>query len=1251
MIVLVSRIRIEEDIINFFPDDDETKDLNFIYRNSSIGERTTIMVSLNDSTIAAEPDSLVSFAEMLTEGIRDSMSGFIKKMTGRVDEELLFDIFQSVTDYLPSFLEESDYLWLDSLSDNSFTQSSLQNSFDQLLSPSGIVAKKIITEDPVGISFRVLSKLSRLQFDENFELYDGYIITRDHRNILLFLQGNIPVSDTKRNTVFVNRLEEIIRHNNIKSQTVNASAFGASIVGVGNAVQIHEDSKLTLSIMVVLMALLIIGYFRKPLAPLLILFPALFGGLFSLALISVLKGSISIIAIGAGSVILGIAINYSLHLLTHLKFSRDKEVVIADLSFPLTIGSATTVLAFLSLQFTSSSILRDIGLFAGLSLIGAAFSSIAILPLLIPTHFLHKRENERTGWIDRISFRALKNNKYLLVLIIVGTVVFSFFAGNVQFNEDMNSLNYMTPELRASEKKLERLNEASLGSLFVISEGKNLEQALKKNESYQQEIDRLKQSGEVVKSVAISSFLLSDSLQYARIEKWNNYWAGERKEKFISVVSAECKKIGFSDVVIDNFRKLLFHHYVPTPTEMKRNIQKAFFDDFIIEKEGRSMVITPVSIASTQRENVKSSLKKSGIGVFDRQSLANIFIKSTSNDFTIIVNMTAVIVFISMLFAYGRIELTLISFLPMFLSWIWTLGVMALLNIEFNIVNVMVSTFIFGLGDDFSISTMDGLRKEYHLGKKLIPAVRASIILSVLTASAGLGVLIFAKHPAMRSIASISLIGIVSVFFMSQVLVPILFQRLITTRTHNGLPPITFLGIIRTILTYSFFVTGAMLLTIAGLILRILPLKKEKRQFALTRSLKVFAQTQIYMDPFIKKRAKECLKENFSEPSIIIANHSSYLDILLCIMLSPKIVMITNKWVSRSPLFGGVVRLAGYKILKDNLEENITYLRETIDNGYSIVIFPEGTRSMDGRIHRFHKGAFYLAEQLCVPVRPLMIHGAYHCASKGTFYLCPGTLSMKMPCTIYPEDIQYGTSYSERAKKISLYFKNEYNIFKRDCESKSYFAPILLSGYLYKGPVLEWYLRIKMRLEGYYEFFHQHIPSNAAILDLGCGYGFLSYILALRAPERKITAIDHDEEKIGTATHSFLKSDNVTFLCRDVLTVEYKSYDVIIIADVLHYLLPEQQDELLIRCFGMLNTGGRMIVRDGDAEQAKKRHSTRFIEFMSIRLLGFNKTINSISLVNKGHLLSLAEKHRMKILLHNSSAFISSDVFIFTKIG
>ena len=199
-------------------------------------------------------------------------------------------------------------------------------------------------------------------------------------------------------------------------------------------------------------------------------------------------------------------------------------------------------------------------------------------------------------------------------------------------------------------------------------------------------------------------------------------------------------------------------------------------------------------------------IKTSEITVVDKQYLAGRLVEIVKLDFTSIALMSSILVFTVLLISFGRIELALVSFIPMFITWIWILGIMGLFGIPFNIVNIIISTLIFGLGDDYSLFIMDGLLKEYKTGRKNLGSYKSSIFLSAITTLAGLGVLIFAEHPALKSIALIAIIGIACVVMMSQVLIPFFFHALIKSRTQKNYFPWTLAGFLKSVFAFSYFV-------------------------------------------------------------------------------------------------------------------------------------------------------------------------------------------------------------------------------------------------------------------------------------------------------------------------------------------------------------------------------------------------------------------------------------------------------------
>ena len=133
---------------------------------------------------------------------------------------------------------------------------------------------------------------------------------------------------------------------------------------------------------------------------------------------------------------------------------------------------------------------------------------------------------------------------------------------------------------------------------------------------------------------------------------------------------------------------------------------------------------------------------------------------------------------------------------------------------------------------------------------------------------------------------------------------------------------------------------------------------------------------------------------DFNTPRIIICNHQSHLDLMCQLVFTPKIVFLTNAWVWNNPFYGSLIRNAEYLPVKEGIEEIMPHLRSLIERGYSIAVYPEGTRSKDCRIGRFHQGAFYLAKEFNLEVLPMYLYGpgkilpktSYH-LHKGTFYI------------------------------------------------------------------------------------------------------------------------------------------------------------------------------------------------------------------------------------------------------------------------
>jgi 1-acyl-sn-glycerol-3-phosphate acyltransferase len=1250
--LLASRIQLEEDITRILPQDKTLDKLQQVFNDSRFADKLVLMISQKDSTGTPEPDSLIAYAGELTGVLAGSkeLTPYIAKVQEKVEDSTVMNMMQVIQDHLPLFLEADDYRTIDSLIAPERLQQTLQSNYHTLISPAGLVLKKVIQADPVGMSWIGIRKMQQLQLDEQYALYDGYIMTKDQRHLLMFITPAYPPNATGKNTRFLQLLQDTMQAVQQRYPFTEAAYFGATAVSAGNAQQLRQDTMFTQGITVVLLVVLIAFFFRKKRAPLLVMLPVAFGALFSLACIYLIKGKISVIALGAGAVVLGIAVNYSLHVFNHYRHLGNIKETIRDLATPMTIGSFTTIGGFLCLQFVHSPMLKDVGLFAALSLVGAALFSLIFLPHWVTSAHQHNSPSghHQHTWLDKLAGYRPEKNKYLVIGILLLTVVFCFTAGRVGFESDMMRMNFMRPELKAAEAKLNRLNAYTAQSVYVVTEGRTLEDALQENERMLPLVQQLEQQGVVKKYAGVGGLLLSRQQQTARLQRWNRYWTPEKKQQLIACLQQQGPAVGFKATAFEPFAAWLQKDFTVMPAEAQQQLLASTLGDYVTEKKDRVSLVTLLKINPEQKKAVYNTLSsREHTTVLDKQYAANRLAEVIRQEFNSIAWMTSLLVFFALLLSYGRIELALITFIPMLISWIWILGIMGMFDIRFNIVNIILSTFIFGLGDDYSIFTMDGLLQQYRSGKQQLSSFRSSIFFSAITTILGLGVLIFAKHPSLRSIALISIIGIGCVVLISQVLIPWLFNWLITNRVRKGYAPWTLSGWLLSVIAFTYFTLGSLLLTFLGWILiKLNPFNKQKGKYLYHVILSWFCWSQLHIMGNVKKRVINPLKEQLEKPAVIISNHQSFLDILQSVSLHPKVILLTNEWVWRSPVFGAVVRMADYYPVAEGVEASVDKLRGLVEQGYSIVIYPEGTRSPDPVIKRFHKGAFYLAEQLGLDILPVLIHGTAYTMSKGDFLLKNGVITAEYLPRISPQDKQWGEGYSERTKKISRYFRQQYEVLRSNTETPHYFREQLVYNYLYKGPVLEWYMRIKTRMENNYTLFHQLAPQKGRILDIGCGYGFMPYMLHFLSPERVITGLDYDEDKIATAAHCYQKNDKLEFVHADAMNYAFGKHDAFIISDVLHYLQPEEQEQLLRRCWEQLEPGGVIIVRDGDADLGKRHEGTRLTEFFSTRVLGFNKTRNNLSFFSAARLREIVSGLGACLEQIDNTKYTSNVIFV-----
>lgn len=709
LVFAAARLRYHEDITDFLPADPDTRESMAVYEQLSDAQRIVIIFE------GASPDSLCAavdrFADAaLAAGLNPDY------LTTEVDIQSFTDRLRFIHAHAPYFLTDADYLRMDTLFTPEGFQMALRKDKQLMSLPGSGVLSQVIASDPLQLF--PLSMGASGQYaaaSAAFTSHDGYMMTADGTQAFAFYDSPYGSMESRRNAALVDSLQTILSSLNLlnSSNPLSARLLGSPVIAVGNARQIKHDSFLAISLSVLLITLLLLYSFPRKRDILLIALSVGFGWLCGMAMLTLCVGQVSVIVLGIGSVIIGLAVNYPLHLLVHQRYTTSVRQTLQEVLSPLLIGNITTVGAFLALLPIRATALRDLGIFASSMLLGTILFCIVVLPHLMSAEKtplreirLMKNRDSFTDGLRTVSDRTQHALAALLVLITVGFgAVLFLHRTDSRFDTNLSHINYMTPAQRADFARFEQHGNAGDAPAYTLAEAK-------------------------------------DELQ-RRLSLWNNWWADKDRPQLLADFRAAAQDEGFRPEAFQPFEAIM---------------------------ESGTNEITEL------RNCGSKDLAALFPGRFNAAELNSRMASSLSDNFDYLGLACSLIVFLFLCLSFRSLRLGIIAFLPMAVSWIWILGIMQLTGIQFNIVNIILASFLFGQGDDYTIFVLEGALYEQRTGNRMLPQFHQSILLSALIMLITLGVLLLAKHPAMHSLGAVTLIGMTCVVFMAWLLPPVLLK-------------------------------------------------------------------------------------------------------------------------------------------------------------------------------------------------------------------------------------------------------------------------------------------------------------------------------------------------------------------------------------------------------------------------------------------------------------------------------------------
>ena len=789
-----SKIYLEEDINKLMPsskNEDGTTKLAFA--NLRIKDKTFLLFEgKNGASVEHITEICDAFIDSLESrnAAMDSTQQVIGNIFYRLPDDLMLDVIDYMSAHLPAYIDTSVYTRLDAMLTYPHMKQQMKANHDDLLSPVGSMFPELIQTDPVGLRGLLMEQMK--PFTEgaagSYKTLNGHFFVQDSTVCVAFITPMYSATNTGQGSTLFRILNDQIEQFSASAPDVKISYHGTPASGFYNSWRIKSDLKGTIIGSLVLVLIFISICFRNYNTIPLLLLPVVFGTLFGLAAMYFIKGHFSLLALGIGAIVLGVALSYVLHIITHYKYISDPEQVLRDQVKPVCLGCLTTIGSFMGLIFIRTELLQDFGLFAAFAIVGTTFFSLVFLP-----QFLNPRKNKLNhrafAIIDRINAYPFDRKKPLLFTILATAVVCIGFyiAGGTQFDADMHNLGYKAESTSYSENLLRTKTHTGDKQKYFASSGATMEEAIENFEIMATKLDSLQNIGLVKSYTHTNQIFVPLHVQQERIDAWKNFWTGERLQLVHDLINKTAPEAGLIPDAFSPFFEFATADYEPDalykasiiPEGYQSTLmEQSYNDEYLCFTSVRCKNDSIHSKESDYNRICEAIVSSPNLLVLDTYYYTTDTLIQLNDDFNVLQWVSMLFVLIVLFFSFHfNIKHTLLGFMPILSSWLIVLGAMVIFDVRFNLINIIISTFIFGIGVDYSIFVMNGLigGKE---NSRLLGYHKTAIFFSAFILIVTVSSMLFAEHPAIKSVGFSTLVGMISAVVISYVVQPAIFRMI-----------------------------------------------------------------------------------------------------------------------------------------------------------------------------------------------------------------------------------------------------------------------------------------------------------------------------------------------------------------------------------------------------------------------------------------------------------------------------------------
>ena len=812
-VIGATRLSFDPDLLNLIPQQNrQVNEFRRVLRELGTIDYHIVVMDMPTGRDVHDYDSLI---DAIAEGYRKNPK--IEDVTYKIPNPL--DFIEIILPKALLFLSPAELDEVSAKLTDQGIRGSVARNRAMLQTPQAMAMKPLVQYDPFNLVPIFLRKFQSAGAGFRIDTSSGYYMSSDHSMLLILTKPRRPAQDVPFGKTLLDEgtlieaqaLRDFQKSAPPGTPLPQVSHTGGYTIAVGDADLIREDVIVNILFSVVGVLVLFLYAFRRPASIFYAGAPLALGLLLTFGMAGVTLGKLSQASAGFAALLAGLGIDFITVLYGRYVDERNRgtsmeeaiRVIMRSTMPGVVVAAITTAGTFFAFLATDFRGMTQLGFLTGVGIVLFLLCVMFLLPALIvfserkearraPKHYLH------SFGAGRLIDISVARPRITIGIWIVFVVVCGVLATRVKFSDNIQDLRAKGNPGVLNQMRITEKFGQSFDFMMYVCEGKTLEEALEKTRAAVQDLDALVSDHTIASYQSISTFLppvVDQEKIIARLRAGSgNEFNVQRVDRTFRAALAEN---GFRPDAYDDYMKLFSQALQPPQSITLQTIGNKDIEKlttrFVKQANGGWMSVINIYPAGGKwGRDVPAKL----LAVPDRHpgdiltgvnlvsATLRRIVKADATRSTII---GFIAVFVLMFVSFRNLKLTALSFVPFIAGAVGMLGLMALLDLQFNFMNIFVGLMIIGVATDYAIYMLQRYREDPAAFRGSAHETGKAIVMAALTAIVGYGSFAFSHYPGLRSIGYASTFGIGLSGLAAITLLPaILVMNRATKRSETG---------------------------------------------------------------------------------------------------------------------------------------------------------------------------------------------------------------------------------------------------------------------------------------------------------------------------------------------------------------------------------------------------------------------------------------------------------------------------------